>query len=367
MVRGEGEDTVTELLEALPHRSTANFGKILGLSWIDETTGQIIHNPPRPFITNLDRLPYPARDLGGSAFHYRNLGVDGQINPSLVTTRGCPFGCKFCDVHILAGQKFRTRSPHLVVDEIEYLATEFGARNIRILDDIINFSPERVHQLFNEIIRRRLQLNIWVMGRADMLLRDPSTVEVMARAGVKTMFLGIESPHKRILKAFHKGGKASADTSSQAVNLLREYGIGTFAGFILGEFSETEQEIKQTIEYACELNPATAQFSILTPYPGTETWQSLKPHLITRDWDLYDGLHAVFNGQHLTALEMEHLLRKAYLKFYLRPGRLVKQLAAAATQKGYLLGAPRVKTVLQIFKLLRGIYPRSRKMALERR
>jgi anaerobic magnesium-protoporphyrin IX monomethyl ester cyclase len=178
----------------------------------------------------------------------------------------------------------------------------------------------------------------------------------MAEAGVRTMFIGIETPSKRILKTYHKGGKASADTSAGAVELLRKHGIETYGGFIIGEPSETEEEIKTTIEYAKFVNPATAQFSILTPYPGTDIWNQLKDQLIVKDWDKFDGLHAVFHGKYLTAPQIESWCRKAYIKFYLRPKRVAKQVAAA--MRGKKSTGPRLKTVSKIFTLLKTIYPK---------
>ncbi|RMD91541.1 MAG: radical SAM protein [Calditrichaeota bacterium] len=357
VVRSEGEATAVELLQGL-QESNGRFdpSKVLGISWRDKSTGQVVHNPPRPFIWDLDSIPYPARDLGGEVMYYRNKGIDGHVSPTMITTRGCPYGCKFCDVHLLAGRRWRVRDPKLVADEVEHLVTKYGAQDIRIMDDIINFTPERLHALCDAIIERDFKVTFWVMGRADMLLKDPSTVEKMAKAGVRTMFLGIESPHKRILKAYRKGGKASADTSEQAVNLLREHGIEAYGGFIIGEPSETAEEIKQTIEYAKYINPATAQFSILTPYPGTETWNQLKDRLVVHDWDKFDGLHAVFHGDHLKAPEIEAMCRKAYLQFYLRPKRIAGQIRAAIL--GKRSSGPRLKTVSKIFTLLKTIYPK---------
>ncbi|MFQ5707875.1 MAG: B12-binding domain-containing radical SAM protein [bacterium] len=358
IVRSEGEATAVELLQGIKE-SNGHFepSKVLGISWYDRESDTVVHNPTRPFIWDLDSLPYPARDLGGDVMAYRNKGIDGQISPTMITTRGCPYGCKFCDVHVLAGRRWRMRDPKLVADEVEFLVKEYNAQDIRIMDDIINFSNEKLHSVFAAIIERNLDVSFWVMGRADMLVKDPSSAEIMARAGVRTMFLGIESPHKRILKAYRKGGKASADTSEQAVRLLREHGIEAFGGFILGEPSETEEEIKETIDYAKYINPATAQFSILTPYPGTEVWNQMKNRLIVRDWDKFDGLHAVFHGDHLKAPQIESLCKKAYLSFYLRPKRIASQVSAAFFHRKST--GPRLKTVSKIFSLLKTIYPKN--------
>ncbi|NIR53001.1 radical SAM protein [candidate division KSB1 bacterium] len=357
IVRSEGEATAVELLKGI-EESNGNFdpSKVLGVSWYDRETDTVVNNPPRPFIWELDSLPYPARDLGGEIFDYRNKGIDGHVSPTMITTRGCPYGCRFCDVHVLAGRKWRARSPKSVADEVEYLVTKYGAEDIRIMDDIINHDNEELHRLLDAIIERNFNITFWVMGRADMLLRDPSTADKMAKAGVRAMFIGIETPSKRILKTYHKGGKASADTSAGAVDLLRQHGIETYGGFIIGEPTESEEEIKTTIEYAKFVNPATAQFSILTPYPGTEIWNQLRDKLIVRDWDKFDGLHAVFHGKYLTAPQLESWCRKAYIRFYLRPKRIAGQIASA--MNGKKSTGPRLKTVSKIFALLKTIYPK---------
>lgn len=357
VVRSEGEETTVELLQGIGE-SNGHFdpSKVLGVSWYDKETDTVVHNPPRPFIKDLDALPYPARDLGGEVFRYRSKGIDGHVAPTMITTRGCPYGCRFCDVHVLAGKQWRARTPKSVTDEVEHLVTEYGATHIRIMDDIINHDNDEWHKLLDAIIERNFSATYWVMGRADMLLRDPSTAEKMAKAGVRHMFIGIETPSKRLLKTYHKGGKASADTSAAAVELLRQHGIETYGGFIIGEPTETEEEIKTTIEYAKSINPATAQFSILTPYPGTEVWDQLKDQLIVTDWDKFDGFHAVFHGDHLTAPEMESWCRKAYFSFYLRPKRLFGQVSSAL--RGKNPSGPRLKTIAKVFTLLKTIYPK---------
>jgi len=181
-------------------------------------------------------------------------------------------------------------------------------------------------------------------------------------AGGGIMFLGIESPHKRVLKAYCKGGKASADSGLGRVRLLRDYGIGAVAGFVLGEVSENKEEVRETIEYAREMNQATAQFSILTPYLGTEMWLELKDRLIVHGRDVFDGLHTVYHGDHLRAQDMESLLRKAYLKFYLRPGRVAKQIGSAIRNNGHHPSGPHLKTVRHIFRLIKDIYPKDREV-----
>jgi anaerobic magnesium-protoporphyrin IX monomethyl ester cyclase len=323
VVRGEGERTAVELFDGLDH-STFDPGRILGLSWFDRVSGRIVHNPRRPFIENLDDLPWPLRESRGLL--NENRGHDGEDYHPVVTTRGCPYGCRFCDVGILAGRKHRLRSTVDVVDEIENLIEHRGVGNIAIVDDIINFNRRRLVELCNGLIGRRLPVVLWVMGRADCLAAHPDTATVMAKAGVRSMFLGIETPNKRILEAYRKGGDASHEVSIRAVEILRENGIETWGAFMMGEPTETREEIESTIQFAKDLNPGTAQFTILTPYPATQLWKDVEDRLITRDWNLYDAMHSVFELDHLSPEELEALCRKAYRKFYLQPKRITRAI-----------------------------------------
>jgi anaerobic magnesium-protoporphyrin IX monomethyl ester cyclase len=348
VVRAEGEKTAVELFDGL-QRKRFHPGKILGVSWMDGSTGQIVHNPPRPFIEKLDELPLPLRETNG--LQDENSGDNGETYYPIITTRGCPYGCRFCDVRVLAGRRFRIRSNASVVDEIEALVEDQGVRKIAIVDDIINFDRERLVDLCAEIVRRKLPVLFWVMGRADRLVASPETAERMAEAGVRTMFLGIESPTKRVLKSYKKGGTASHEVSASAVEMLRRNGIETWGAFMMGEMSETREEIETTIQFAKSLNPGTAQFTILTPYPGTPLWAEVKDRLITRDWNLYDAMHSVFRPDHLSPGELEKLCRKAYREFYLQPRRIVRALFGRRR-----VGRPGLRLISKVVRAMGPIY-----------
>jgi anaerobic magnesium-protoporphyrin IX monomethyl ester cyclase len=323
VVRAEGEATSVELLEGLKAGKRFDPSKVLGISWIDKECKKIIHNPDRPFIQNLDQLPFPMREAD---WRYGSSKLESRkdLAVPLITTRGCPYGCKFCSTHILAGKRFRTRSVENIAREVEELLTKHGAERITIIDDIINFDDARLIELFETLIRRDLAFVRWVMGRADHLINNPKTAEVMGMAGVEQMFLGIESPNERTIKAYKKGGKASCDTSLKAVELLKQNNIETWGAFILGEPSETMVDVNRTIEFARMINPGTAQFTILTPYPGTDLWKEVEAKLITRDWEKYDALHAVFKPQYLDPKELERALIRAYMGFYTQPKRIFR-------------------------------------------
>jgi anaerobic magnesium-protoporphyrin IX monomethyl ester cyclase len=351
VVRAEGEVTSVELLEGLKAGRNFDPSKVLGISWIDKATGNIVHNPARPFVQDLDQLPFPMREADWRYGTDRKSVSRKKPDFPLITTRGCPYGCKFCDVHILAGKRFRTRSIDNITKEIEELIGKYNAERIVVVDDIINFDNERLIDLFDTLIRRNLDYVKWVMGRADHLIKDPETAEVMSAAGVEQMFIGIESPNERIIKAYKKGGKASFDTSLKAVELLKEHNIETWGAFILGEPSETMEDIKRTIEFAKEINPGTAQFTILTPYPGTDLWKEVESKIITRDWEKYDAMHSVFRHDNIGPKELEHAVLKAYMSFYTQPKRIFREML-----KKNHHGRPDVKDVVRIVKGLKVVF-----------
>jgi len=354
VVRAEGEATSVELLEALKSERRFEPEKILGISWIHKESGVIVHNPDRPFIQNLDALAFPLREATWRYGKNSKVISRGVIEYPLITTRGCPYECNFCDVRLLAGKRFRVRSIENTIREVEEIIRKHNAERILIVDDIINFDNDRLTKLFTSLIERGFPVVRWVMGRADHLVKNPRTAEVMAHAGVRQMFLGVESPTERILKAYKKGGKASSEISVRAVQLLRQNDIETWGAFLLGEPSETMDDIERTIEFAKFLNPGIAQFSILTPYPGTELWKNVEPKVTTRDWDLYDCMHSVFRTDHLDPKELEKVLVKAYTSFYRQPKRILHELF----NKDHY-GRPDVKRLFEIMKALKVVFGRA--------
>jgi len=353
-VRAEGEVTSVELLEALKSKRSFEPGKILGMSWIDKESGRIVHNADRPFIQNLDAFPFPLREATWRYGKNSKAISGGGIEYPLITARGCPYGCKFCDVHLLAGKRFRVRSIESIIREVEEIVRKHNAETIVIVDDIINFDNDRLIKLFTALIDRGFPVVRWVMGRADHLVKNPATAEIMAQARVRQMFLGIESPNERTLKAYEKGGKASSEISVRAVELLRQNDIETWGAFLLGEPSETMEDVERTIEFAKLINPGVVQFTILTPYPGTELWNEVEAKLITRNWDLYDAMHSVFKTDNIEPAELEKMLMKAYMSFYRQPKRIFREIF----NKDHY-GRPDLKGIFEILKALKIVFGRT--------
>jgi anaerobic magnesium-protoporphyrin IX monomethyl ester cyclase len=333
IVRGEGEETVVELLDAMKeHPQTFTPNGMLGISY-RRPDGAIIQNPERPPPKDLDALPWPARHLLTRYMHvYKKTKLARTKSAATVTmSRGCPYQCSFCSVTQFSGARWRTRSVDSVLDEIEHLFDTYGYEAIIFTDDLMTTHRRQIIELCDKIHERRLNFPWWCMARADNVMMWEDMVAKMAGAGCITVFLGLESGSEETLKNVNKNVAkklvqqegTAANVGEAAVNRLRTYGIGCVGAFLLGEPHETKAQAEQTIEFARRVDPEWAQFTIYTPLPGTDSWETMKDTVKTRDWRLYDCTHAVFDSEHMKGEEMEKLLRKAYKRFYVRLGRII--------------------------------------------
>jgi len=292
-------------------------------------------------MDNIDGL-LPARDLLDMNA-YRHLEMGRRKMTSILTSRGCPFGCSFCCSTEFSGRKWRARSPEKVVDEIEDIVGNYGFNGIAFLDDNFTLDPDRVIRICEEIMRRGIDIYWWCFSRADTLLKNEAMVAKMAEAGCRYIFIGFESRHQKTLDSYNK--KTTDIMAKDVTNLLKKHRISVHGSFIIGNLDETREMVMDTIRYAKEVNPQAVQFTILTPYPGTQLYDNVKDRIISRDWDLYDCLHSVISTDHLSRNDLEGLLKKAYVSFYLSPGKVMAGLLSGFRGKGIKLGS-----ILRIFR-----------------
>ena len=321
VVRGEGERTVTELAEFLQGSTNgAPPENIKGLSWRDGSTGEIINNDSRPFIEDINELPMPDRSLL-SMEKYKVCRLE-KTHPAttLITSRGCPYDCSFCVATQMTGKKWRYRSVEKVINEVEDILG-FGFTGIFFVDDNLTASPKRVFALCDELERRGLDFRWWAMSRCDTIAKNEDMVRRMAACGCGTIFLGLESPSDKVLKSYNK--KSSADIGAQAVKTLKKHRIRIQGSFIVGSPIETEEDMFSTLKYAQRLNPKICQFSLLTPYPGTRIYHELREKITTKDWNKFDGMHAVFESDYVSCARREEILHLIYKKYYRRLGYLL--------------------------------------------
>lgn len=321
VVYGEGEESLWQAIETL--RGGGPLKGIKGVSYHDGS--RVVLNPPRPNISDLDALPYPAHDLFNlracrPRYPYRRRMMQLPMN----TTRGCPYSCKFC--FRSTGRAYRVRSPEGVVDEIKRNIAEFGMDDIFFTDETFTLHQDRVKAICDAIRREGLERKVkWFCEtRVDAVTRE--LLAEMKAAGCRMVTYGVESGNQEILDKMQKG--ITLEQAEWAVAATKEAGMEAETNFMIGNPFETREAIEQTINFVLKLNPHFTSFSILTPYPGTETGLMAEKgvgglRLLSRDWRDY-GRHvgSCAELETVSRLELQALQRKGYSKFYLRPSRI---------------------------------------------
>ena len=269
VVIGEGEVAFLELVQALTENG--NVDQVKGIGFIREKRIHI--TPPNPPIEDLDKLPFPARHLLPIEKYMRPFTLQ-EFNflpiraTTMIASRGCVFNCVFCQPTLrkIFGVKTRYRSPENVLDEMKLLKEEYGAEGILFVDDTFTLNREWVKMFCK---KNNLGLKLAINSRIDTV--DESMLQEMKKAGVISILFGIESGNQRILNNLRKG-----ITISQIENTVRKTKkVGFFVKgyFMIGAPGDTKETISQTISFAKTLPLDQVQFSIATPYPGTELYE----------------------------------------------------------------------------------------------
>jgi radical SAM superfamily enzyme YgiQ (UPF0313 family) len=316
IVKGEGEETTRELIENI--EKGASLKGVKGITFREKN--EIIDTEPRPFIKNIDDIPFPSRDL--LPMHLYNF--NGVKYTTMLTSRGCPFGCSFCSSSRLFGGYWRGRSPENVLEEMKIVYEEYGIRNIEFIDDTFTLDQKRAEKICDGIIEQGWDISWGASSRVDTLSRE--LAEKMKKAGCWIIFLGIESGSQKILDAI--GKRITLEQAKKAVKILKEAGIQVLGSFIIGFLQDTKETIKETIKFAKSLNLDYAEFSILTPYPGTPIFDYAKKNnmLLTEDWSKYTATEPIVKIEGISEKEIKALFQKAYITFYLRPQIVMRWL-----------------------------------------
>ncbi|HOJ52139.1 MAG TPA: radical SAM protein [Syntrophales bacterium] len=289
IVIGEGEATIAELVAARFQKE--NFPGVAGIAFRDE--GDIRFTPPRALIADLSTLPLPARHLLPLS-RYQALGFP----ISIITGRGCPYECIFCQGRRMVGSKMRHRPAQMVVDEIEDILS-YGIDRINVADDLFVSHKRKVREVCEEIERRGLKFAWSAFARVNTV--DKETLAIMKEAGCDAISFGVESGNQEMLDRIKK--KITLDQVRRAVEMCQEVGLIAHCSFIVGLPGESPETLKETKEFAESLGKIDYGYHLLAPFPGTTVREEVDKYdleILTDDWSLYDANHAIVRTSRLS-------------------------------------------------------------------
>ncbi len=314
VVKGEGEQAIVELARCVG--GGMSIGSVLGITY--RKNGQITRTADRPCLANLDELPPPA-------WHYFPLNkyrIFRKLGLPMVTSRGCPSDCSFCLVPKLEGNCCRTRSAKSVVDEMEYLRDRYHPDYVSFTDEVFTYDKRRVMDLCGEIRRRNLKLPWDCQTRVDMI--SPQLLSHMKAANCQLVNFGVESGSQKILNAMHKG--TTVEQNAAAIRWTKQAGMSVTVSLIIGYPGETQDTLKQTIDFMKKTEPDDLYLFLATPYPSTELrdvvaglgWK------MSADWNDYEGQNPTFENQELPFENITNVREIFYNQLY-SPAYILRQ------------------------------------------
>jgi len=317
VIIGEPEVTARDLVNSLEENGEEK--NIDGVAFIENNKVRI--GKRRPLIKDLDNLPFPARHLLPNDKYYVAYS---KYNPQtlVLSSRGCPFECIFCSTRTYYGRIWRARSPRNVLEELKEIKYRFRINDIQFWDDTFTLSKTRVMELCKLIIEEKLDIAWQCLSRVDTV--DRELIKNMKKAGCYLTKYGIETGSQEIQKKIKKN--VDLEKAKEIINITLDNQIDAGCYFMIGNYGETVETIKDTIKYALSISPSYASFNIAVPYPGSEFYEIVKNN-ITSDWTVFDGAHVVYTPPGVTEKEIYRLIVEAYRKFYFNPRFILKRIS----------------------------------------
>jgi anaerobic magnesium-protoporphyrin IX monomethyl ester cyclase len=310
VVRGEPEYTVLELAQGKPSAF------ILGISYLEGA--KIRRNGPRPYIDELDQLPFPARHLIRNELYVR--ADTGQPQATIQTSRGCPYGCLFCLARMVSGHRIRQRSPANIVREIRECADQFGIRDYFFRSDTFTADKEWTLSVCSALLDANLGIRWVCNSRVDTL--DVERLRLMKASGCWGISLGVESGSPEMLHRMRKG--IDLEQAKETVRLCRSHGILSFAYFVVGLPWETRDTLRQTFRFSRSLDSDLVEYYFAYPYPGTDLYKLVTRYGLMTELPPESQSAPAFSPFAIDEGTMEKMRRRALLLFYLRPKSLLR-------------------------------------------
>lgn len=329
---GEGEHVILELTRYIEGKKDPS--DIHGIYYRDNSS--IISGKPLKIIDNLDDLPFPSRHLV-KKYDYGNFSFGLKFKKkvtSSITSRGCPFHCRFCTRYsnVIDGWGFRQRSAENILQEFEELYGQYGS--LFIVDDCFLADKKRARTIFDSLIDMGSNIDLHVIGtRADYA--DKEFYKKMKKAGVKTLFFGLESGNQDVLDFYNK--RVKLQQIQETIKLAREMNFFTVGSFIFGAPIETKEHIENTIKFACSLPLDVALFGALGYMKGSELWyEAVQNNLISSD----TGEVIADSKKGLGNFTLEEIIKynnEAFQRFYFRPSYILGQIYRSISRNDYSL------------------------------
>jgi len=321
-VRGEGEHTFKEIIDYIDgNKNNVSIKDIDGISYRNKD-GKVIHNADRQLERNLDNFPMPRRDLlKGKLYTYL-----GTTTRQVETSRGCPHNCKFCCIIKMWRNPnqpitYRTKSISRIMREVYDVNKREKPDFIFFCEDNFTINVKRTNKILDTIIKSGIhdKMHFSCQSRVDTLYRNPDLIDKLYKANFRQVFLGIESVHQQSLDAMNKKNTTPAMVQ-KVVKSLRDKGISIFGGVIIGFPGETKRMVRQTIQYAIDLDLDVVQFTPITAFPGTDFYDEVKEKgmITTNNYKFYDLFHPMMRTEELSSKDFLQLVAEAYAAFYLR-------------------------------------------------
>lgn len=319
---GEAEHSIIELLNKL--ETNQNPSCIKGLVYKENGNTKFTGQPE--LLTDLDSIPFPDRTL---LPYKRYNSIIAKANPVtiMITSRGCPCKCVFCDRPHL-GKSFRVRSAGNVVDEFDE-CYRLGIKEILVYDDTFTINKQRVIDICRNIIERNIKIHWGIRARVDTV--DEEMLELLNKAHCVRINYGVESGDPEVLKGLKKG--ITLEQAEKAFALTKKHGMDALAYFMIGCPGDTKETIEATIRFAKKLEPTYCHFTILMPFPSTKVYtDALERGFITKDvWrefakkPVHDFQIPIY-GENFKRDELLALLGKCNRSFYFRPSYIVREI-----------------------------------------
>lgn len=308
VVRGEGEETLPELLLAL--KAGTNPDKVAGIAFW--RNGKVILSPERPFCTDLDALN-PAWDLVEWE-DYTFFVMPGSRLGLVNSSRGCVNSCSFCSQQKFWQRSYRSRRPEAFVTELRYLKEKYGVTVVMLSDEYPTRERARWERILDLLLEHKVGMYLLLETCVEDIIRDADILDKYRQAGVIHVYLGVESTDQGRLQVFHKNVRV--EESKQALDLLNRSGIITECSFVLGMPDETQETIAGVTDLATMYNPDFAHFLHIAPWPYADIYLELSPYIAVFDYSKYNFTEPIVKPTAMTLEEITESLVQAYKSYY---------------------------------------------------